>query len=101
MLPPDLTRELKSRLNILAGQLQGLVKLLDAELPTRELIQQQFQSVTKGMASAEHLLLDEVFRKGLALHLVAACPGDCPDAGITPELLWPAGIGPEEPGSSA
>ena len=31
MLPKDLTRDLKSRKNVLAGQLQGIGRMLDAE----------------------------------------------------------------------
>lgn len=82
MLPKDLTRDLKSRLNMLAGQLHGLVKMLDADTAPEQILV-QFKAVTNGLSSAEHLLLDEVFRKGLALQLVGvvgACPGDCQDA---------------------
>jgi DNA-binding FrmR family transcriptional regulator len=83
MLPKDLTRDLKSRLNMLAGQLHGIVKMLDADPTESEQILRQFKAVTNGLSSAEHLLLDEVFRKSLALQLVdvvGACPGDCQDA---------------------
>ncbi|GAC1372878.1 MAG: hypothetical protein NVS3B25_11940 [Hymenobacter sp.] len=89
MLPKDLTRDLKSRLNMLAGQLQGLGKMLDAEQIEPEKLLVQFKAVTNGLSSAEHLLLDEVFRKGLALQIVdvvGACPGDCQDAGRIEEL---------------
>jgi DNA-binding FrmR family transcriptional regulator len=83
MLPKDLTRDLKGRLNMLAGQLHGLVKLLDADTTEPEKLLMQFKAVTNGLSSAEHLLLDEVFRKSLALQIVdvvGACPGDCQDA---------------------
>lgn len=83
MLPKDLTRDLKSRLNMLAGQLHGIAKMLDAENMEPDQVLVQFKAVTNGLSSAEHLLLDEVFRKGLALQLVGvvgACPGDCQDA---------------------
>ncbi|MBC6609166.1 metal-sensing transcriptional repressor [Hymenobacter sp. BT188] len=89
MLPKDLTRDLKSRLNMLAGQLHGIVKMLDAEATEPEQILVQFKAVTNGLGSAEHLLLDEVFRKSLALQLVdvvSACPGNCQDAGRIEEL---------------
>jgi DNA-binding FrmR family transcriptional regulator len=89
MLPKDLTRDLKSRLNMLAGQLQGIGKMLDAETIEPDQVLVQFKAVTKGLSSAEHLLLDEVFRKGLALQIVdvvGACPGDCQDAGRIEEL---------------
>ncbi len=89
MLPKDLTRDLKSRLNMLAGQLQGIGKMLDAENIEPEQMLVQFKAVTNGLSSAEHLLLDEVFRKSLALQLVnvvSACPGDCQDAGRIEQL---------------
>lgn len=89
MLPKDLTRDLKSRLNMLAGQLQGIGKMLDAETIEPDQVLVQFKAVTNGLSSAEHLLLDEVFRKGLALQLVdvvGACPGDCQDAGRIEQL---------------
>ena len=89
MLPKDLTRDLKSRLNMIAGQLHGIVKMLDAETTEPEQILGQFKAVTNGLSSAEHLLLDEVFRKGLALQIVdvlGACPGDGQDAGRIEEL---------------
>ena len=89
MLPKDLTRDLKSRLNLLAGQLQGIGKMLDAENIEPEQMLVQFKAVTNGLSSAEHLLLDEVFRKSLALQLVnvvSACPGDCQDAGRIEQL---------------
>lgn len=89
MLPKDLTRDLKSRLNMLAGQLHGIVRMLDAETTEPEQMLGQFKAVVNGLSSAEHLLLDEVFRKGLALQIVAvvgACPGDCQDAARIEEL---------------
>ena len=89
MLPKDLTRDLKSRLNMLAGQLQGIGRMLDAEHIEPDQVLGQFKAVTNGLSSAEHLLLDEVFRKGLALQLVVvvgACPGDCQDAGRVEQL---------------
>ena len=89
MLPKDLTRDLKSRLNMLAGQLQGISKMLDAENIAPDQVLVQFKAVTNGLSSAEHLLLDEVFRKGLALQIVdvvGAGPGDCQDAGRIEQL---------------
>jgi len=89
MLPKDLTRDLKSRLNMLAGQLHGLVRMLDAETTEPEQMVVQFKAVTNGLRSAEHLLLDEVFSKDLALQIVdvvGACPGDCQDARRIEEL---------------
>ena len=89
MLPKNITRDLKSRLNMLAGQLQGIGKMLDAENNEPDQVLVQFKAVTNGLGSAEHLLLDEVFRKGLAwqiVDVVDACPGDCQDARRIEEL---------------
>lgn len=89
MLPKDLTRDLKSRLNMLAGQLQGIGKMLDAENIEPDQVLMQFKVVTNGLSSAEHLLLDEVFRKGSAwqiVDVVGACPGDCQDAARIQQL---------------
>ena len=63
--------------------------MLDAENIEPAQVLVQFKAVTNGLSSAEHLLLDEVFRKGLALQLVdvvGACLGDCQDAGRIEEL---------------
>jgi DNA-binding FrmR family transcriptional regulator len=79
MLLKDLTRDLKSRLNMLAGQLQCIGKMLDAENMEPDQVLAQFKAVTNRLNSAEHLVLDEVFRKGLALQIVdvvGACPCD-------------------------
>ncbi len=40
----------------------------------------QFKSLDKGMQKAHYVLLDEVYRKALAMGIVKAvdaCPGDC------------------------
>ncbi|MBC6609055.1 metal-sensing transcriptional repressor [Hymenobacter sp. BT188] len=62
--PCHLTRLLKSRLNMLASQLQGIGKMLDAETTEPKQILVKFKAVTNGLRSAGHLILDEVFRKG-------------------------------------
>lgn len=94
MLPQDLTRDLKGRLNMLAGQLQGIVKMLDSEVGSEKILV-QFRAVDGAFDSAHELLLDEVVRKDLALQLVEvlnACPGDCQDAYRIEQLrrLFPA-----------
>ena len=66
-----------------------MARMLDAETTAPDQILQQFKAATQGLSSAEHLLLDEVFRKGLALQLVevvGACPGNCQDATRIEEL---------------
>lgn len=79
MLTKDLTRDIKARLKSISGQIEGIVKMLDEERSPRDILL-QFRSVKSGMNKAEQLLLDEVFRKTLAIQIVKtmdACPGDC------------------------
>lgn len=56
--------------------------MLDEETgPDRILI--QFKAADQALQKAHYLLMDEVFRKSLALKLVQvmnACPGNCQDA---------------------
>ena len=79
ILPKDLTRDLKARLKSISGQVEGLVKMLDADKSPQEILL-QFRAVESGLKKAHHLLLDEVYRKTLAIQLVQAlnsCPGNC------------------------
>jgi DNA-binding FrmR family transcriptional regulator len=79
MLPKDLTRDIKARLKSISGQIDGIIKMLDEERSPKDILL-QFRSVKSGMHKAEQLLLDEVFRKTLAIQIVKAldaCPGDC------------------------
>ena len=82
MLPKELTRDLKKRLAVMKGQIEGIVKMLDNDKdPDQILI--QFKAADQALQNAHFLLLDEVFRKSLALQLVDvlnACPGNCQDA---------------------
>jgi DNA-binding FrmR family transcriptional regulator len=78
-LPSDLVLDIKTRLKTLSGQLNGIVKMLD-EGKDPEQINIQFKSIDKGVQKAHYLLLDEVYRKALAIGIVKAvdsCPGDC------------------------
>jgi CsoR family transcriptional regulator, copper-sensing transcriptional repressor len=78
-LPSDLVLDIKTRLKTLSGQLSGIVKMLD-EGKDPEHINIQFKSVDKGLQKAHYLLLDEVYRKALAIGIVKAvdsCPGNC------------------------
>lgn len=82
MLPKDLTRDIKARLNTLKGQIEGVVKSIEEEHEPDRLLN-QFKAIDKGFQSAYYLLLDEVYRKELAIKIVEvfnACPGNCPDA---------------------
>jgi DNA-binding FrmR family transcriptional regulator len=82
MLPGDLTGDLKKRLSTVKGQIEAIVRMLDEETdPDKILI--QFKAADQGLQKAHYLLMDEVFRKSLALKLVQvmnACPGNCQDA---------------------
>ena len=78
-LPSDLIRDIKTRLKTLSGQINGIVKMLD-EGKDPEQINIQFKSVDKGIQKAHYILLDEVYRKALAIGIVKAvnsCPGNC------------------------
>ena len=78
-LPSDLISDIKTRLKTLSGQINGIVKMLD-EGKDPEQINIQFKSIDKGIQNAHYLLLDEVYRKALAIGIVKAvdsCPGNC------------------------
>ena len=79
LLPKDLTKDLKDRLNSIKGQVEGVIKMLDESNDPTQILN-QFKAANKGFEKAQHLLLDEVFRKTLAIKIVHAletCPGDC------------------------
>jgi len=78
-LPSDLVLDIKNRLKTLSGQINGIVKMLD-ESKDPEQINIQFKSIDKGIQKAHFILLDEVYRKALAIGIVKAmdsCPGNC------------------------
>jgi CsoR family transcriptional regulator, copper-sensing transcriptional repressor len=78
-LPSDLVLDIKTRLKTLSGQINGIVKMLD-EGKDPEQINIQFKSIDKAVQKAHYLLLDEVYRKALAIGIVKAvdsCPGNC------------------------
>ena len=82
MLPMELTGDLTKRLNSIKGQIEGIIRMID-EGKDPDQILTQFKAADQGLQKAHFLLLDEVFRKSLALKLVKvmnACPGNCPDA---------------------
>lgn len=82
MLPPELTGNLIKRLNSIKGQIEAITRMLE-EGKDPDQISIQFKAADQGLQKAHFLLLDEVFRKSLALKLVKvmnACPGNCPDA---------------------
>ncbi len=82
MLPKDLTSDLISRLNSIKGQIEGIVRMVNDDRDPDDILI-QFKAADQGLQKAHYLVLDEVFRKSLALKLVDvmnSCPGNCPDA---------------------
>lgn len=78
-LPSDLILDITTRLKTLSGQLNGIVKMLE-EGKDPEQINIQFKSADKGLQKTHYLLLDEVYRKAIAIGIVKAvdsCPGNC------------------------
>ncbi len=79
MIPKNLTHDIIKRVNYIKGQLEGISKMLD-EGKDPDQILNQFKSAQKGLDKAHYLLLDEVYRKSLAIKIVEVadtCPGDC------------------------
>lgn len=82
MLPKELTGDLTKRLSTIKGQIEGIIKMFDEDRDPDQILN-QFKAADQGLQKTHFLLLDEVFRKSLALNLVKvmnACPGNCPDA---------------------
>ena len=83
MIPKEITEDVVKRIAIVKGQLEGIIKMINGDNdPDKILI--QFEAATQGLKKAHHLLLDDVFRKNLAIKIVEvinACPGNnCPYA---------------------
>lgn len=82
MLPKELTGDLKKRLSFIKGQIEGITRMIDEEKEPDQILV-QFKAADQALQNAHYLLLDEVFRKSLALKLVEVmntCPGNCQDA---------------------
>lgn len=82
MIPTELTADLKKRLATVRGQIEAIIKMLDEESDPDKILL-QFKAADKGLQKTHYLLMDEVFKKTLALKLVQvmnACPGNCQDA---------------------
>ena len=79
MIPADIIQNLQKRLRSIQGQVGGLTKMLNrGDDPVQILM--QFKAAQKALGKAHELLLDEVFRKVLALKIVQtvdSCPGNC------------------------
>ncbi|MFB6257390.1 MAG: metal-sensing transcriptional repressor [Flavobacteriales bacterium] len=79
MIPKDLSRDIIDRVNTVKGQMEGLNRMLE-EGKEPERILEQFKAARNGLDQAEQRLMDEVYRKSLAIKIVEAaeaCPGDC------------------------
>jgi len=79
MLPKDLTKDIKTRLKSIKGQLDGLITMLDNDQDPEKILK-QFKASKRGLDKAYTLLLDETFRKSLAIKISEtsdACPGNC------------------------
>lgn len=82
MLPKELTADLVKRLSMIKGQIEGIIKMFNDDKDPDQILN-QFKAADQGLQKAHYLLMDEVFRKSLALKLVKvmnACPGNCQDA---------------------
>ncbi len=79
MIPKDLISDIKTRLKSIKGQVEGIIKMLDEDKDPEKILV-QFKAADKGLQKAHYLLLDEVYRKVLAIKIVNAvdkCPGNC------------------------
>ena len=82
MLLKELTGDLVKRLSTIKGQIEGIIKMIEEEKEPDQILN-QFKAADQGLQKAHYLLMDEVFRKSLALklvHVMNACPGNCQDA---------------------
>lgn len=79
MLPHDLTKDIVTRLKSIDGQVRGLIRMLENDEDPEKILT-QFKAAQSGLDKAHYLLLDEVYRKALAIKIVEtmnACPGNC------------------------
>ncbi|MEZ4848181.1 MAG: metal-sensitive transcriptional regulator [Bacteroidia bacterium] len=78
-LPKNLTREIKNRLRSIEGQVRGIIQMLDEDKNPEQILI-QFKAIQKALDKTHYLLLDEVYRKALAMKIVETvnvCPGNC------------------------
>lgn len=79
MFSDELTKDLKNRLKSIKGHIESIIKMLEND-EDPEKISNQFKAVDAALQKAYFLLLDEVYRKVLAMKIVKAvdsCPGNC------------------------
>ncbi len=79
MIPKDLTKDIINRLHSIKGQMERLIAMLEeGKDPDKILL--QFKSTDSALQKARYELLDEVYRKTLAIKIADAldnCPGNC------------------------
>lgn len=79
MIPKDLTKDIKTRLQSISGQIGGLIKMLEEDKDPDQILV-QFKAAQASLDKTHYLLLDEAYRKALAIKIseaVDACPGNC------------------------
>lgn len=83
MIPKEITEDVVNRIATVKGQLEGIITMINNDSDPDKILT-QFKAATQALHKAHHLLLDDVFRKNLALKIVEVmndCPGnDCPYA---------------------
>ncbi|AFL85366.1 MULTISPECIES: metal-sensitive transcriptional regulator [Cyclobacteriaceae] len=78
-LPKDLTKDIITRLKSIEGQTRGLIAMLEEDKDPEKILT-QFKAIQKALDKSHFLLLDEAYRKALAIKIVEtmdACPGNC------------------------
>lgn len=81
MLSAEEKKVLKRQLNSIQGQISAIDKMIDQDRSAED-IYVQFKAVEGIVDKALYDILDDLFRKNLAVILVKgleACPGDCED----------------------
>jgi len=78
-LPKDLTQDVITRLKSIEGQIRGITSMLEEDVDPEKILL-QFKAADKALQKAHYLLLDDAYRKALAIKIVNAvdaCPGNC------------------------
>lgn len=79
IIPKDISQDVINRLKSIDGQVRGLIRMLENDKDPEKILT-QFKAAQSGLDKAHDLLLDEVYRKTLAIKIVEtvnACPGNC------------------------
>lgn len=82
MLEPRGKKQLRTRLRQIAGQIDGIEKLIESDREIREVVR-QLKATEKAIQAVLYDALDSQLRLQVAERLskrLAVCPGDCSDA---------------------